>query len=45
MERTYVDITGEYYDNLDKILDLGEEINIRIYDPKHWIKENIVQIG
>ena len=45
MKRTYVDITGDYYDNLDKVLDLGEEMNIRVYNPQNWIRENIVQIG
>jgi len=42
MVRTYVDITGEYYDNLDRIIDWGEEIDLRLYD---WVKENVVQIG
>jgi len=45
MIRTYVDITGDYYDNLEKILDLSEERNIRIYDPKKWIEENTIPIG
>jgi len=45
MVRTYVDITGDYYDNLDKILDLEEEMNIRIYDPKKWVRENTIPIG
>jgi len=44
MERTYVDFTGEYYDNLDKLLDLGEGTNIRVYDPKKWIRENVILI-
>ena len=45
MERTYVDITNEYYDNLDKILDLEEVMNMRVYDPQNWVRENIAQIG
>ncbi len=45
MERTYVDITGDYYDNLDKILDLEEDVKLRVYDPKNWVRENIIQIG
>jgi len=45
MIRTYVDITGEYYDNLDGIVDWGEEIDLRLYDPNHWVKDNVIQIG
>ncbi len=45
MKRTYVDFTGDYYDNLDKILDLGEDSNFRVYDGKNWLRENVIQIG
>lgn len=45
MKRTYVDFTGDYYDNLDKILDLGEDSNLRVYDAKNWLRENVIQIG
>jgi len=36
MKRTYVDITGDYYDNLDKCVDWGEEIDVRFYDPEMY---------
>ena len=45
MIRTYVDITGEYYDNLDRIVDWGEEIDLRVYDPSNWVKKNVIQLG
>ena len=45
MERTYVDITGECYDHFEEILDLGYEVDMRVYDPKNWISKNIIQIG
>jgi len=45
MKRTYADITGEYYDNLDKIIDLGDETDRRLYDPKRWVKEDMIKIG
>jgi len=45
MIRTYADITGDYYDNLDRIIDWGEEIDIRVYDPKNLVRENVPQIG
>jgi len=45
MKRTYVDITGEYYDNLDGIIDWGEEIDLRAYDPNNWVKKGTIQIG
>jgi len=32
MKRTYVDIVGEYYDNLDKIIDWEYEVNKQYYD-------------
>ena len=32
MVRTYVDIIGDYYDNLDKIIDLQDEMDRRQYD-------------
>ena len=32
MTRTFVDIIGDYYDSLDKIVDWAEEIDIRHYD-------------
>jgi len=44
MNRAYVDISGDYYDNLDKILDLGEGTNYRVYDPSRWIRENVIFI-
>jgi len=31
MKRTYVDILGDYYGNLDKIIDWSEEIDLRHY--------------
>jgi len=45
MVRTYVDITSDYYDNLDRIIDWGEEIDLRVYDPNNWVKESVVQLG
>ena len=46
MERTYVDITGDYYDNLDKIIDWGEDMNqnyresLELLDPRIcWISD------
>jgi len=45
MKRTYVDRIGEYYDNLDRIIDWGEEIDLAVYDPKNWIVEKTIQIG
>ena len=45
MKRTYVDITGDYYDNLDGIIDWGEEIDLRVYDPNSWVKKGTIQIG
>ena len=44
MKRTYVDFTGDYYDNLDKVIDLREGTNFRVYDPKKWIRENVILI-
>jgi len=38
MKRTYVDYTGEYYDNLDKIIDLTNENDIRYYDISDLVK-------
>ncbi len=38
MKRTYVDITGDYYDNLDKCIDWGEEIDMRFYDLNSLVK-------
>ena len=38
MVRTYVDIVGEYYDNLDKIIDWKDEIDARYYDISHIVK-------
>ena len=35
MVRTYVDITGDYYDNLDKIIDWVDEVDVRHYDISH----------
>ncbi len=44
MNRTYVDITGEYYDNLDGIIDWGNEINLRFYDSKNVFQRDPTQI-
>jgi len=37
MKRTYLDITNRYYDNLDKIIDGSEEIDLKIWDQGNWI--------
>ncbi len=44
MNRTYVDITGEYYDNLDGIIDWGNEIDLYFYDPKNVFQRDPTQI-
>jgi len=36
MNRTYLDIKGSYYDNLDKIIEWGEEIDVRYYNPEMY---------
>ena len=45
MERTYVDRIAEYYDNLDRIIDWEEDIDLRVYDPNNWVKDNVIQLG
>ncbi len=45
MKRTYFDITGDYYDNLDGMVDWGEVIDIRVYDPNSWVTKGTIQIG
>ena len=37
MKRTYVDITGDYYDNLDKIIEWGDEPDIKVYDQRFLV--------
>ena len=44
MKRTTVDRIGEYYDNLDRIVDWGEEIDLSVYDPNNLVKENGLKI-
>ncbi len=36
MNRAYLDIKGSYYDNLDKVIEWGEEIDNRYYDPEMY---------
>ena len=38
MVRTYVDIVGEYYDNLEKIIDWQDEMDRRHYDISQFAK-------
>ena len=38
MKRTYVDMVGEYYDNLDKLVDWQDEIDRRSYDISELVK-------
>jgi len=44
MTRTIVGFKGDYTDNFDSIIDWGEEIDLRVYDPNNWVKENLIPI-
>lgn len=37
MNKTYLDIVGDYYDGQDQISDLGGENELRIYDQGNWV--------
>jgi len=38
MKRTYVDYTGDYYDNLDKVIDLTNEKDMHNFDINDFAK-------
>jgi len=40
MVRKYVNITGSYYDNLDKIVDWQDEMDRKQYDISHLVKSD-----
>jgi len=42
MKRTYVDYIGEYYDNLDKIIEWGDDIDRWIFDAKKLEQKEII---
>jgi len=42
MKRTYVDFIGDYYDNLEKVMEWGDEIDRRVFNPKELVQEKII---